>query len=76
MLFRSLHKLYGKKKEIALIMIADLRDLPFFATESMVKWGTKREKLPIPILLDWKGKVNQMYKTQKKIGRASCRERV
>jgi hypothetical protein len=63
---RELHKLYGKKKEIALIMIADLRDLPFFANEGMVKWGTKREKLPIPILMDWKGEVNQIYKTQKK----------
>lgn len=63
---RELHKIYGKREDVVLIMLADLRDLPFFATESMVKWGTKREKLPVTILLDWEGKVNKLYKTQKK----------
>ena len=61
----ELDKLYGKDKRVVLIMIADLRGLPFFVTEKMVKWGVKRENLPTPILLDWKGKVNQKYKTQK-----------
>jgi hypothetical protein len=61
----ELDKIYGKKKEVVLLMIADLRGLPFFVTEGMVKWGTKREKLPVPILLDWKGKISKMYKTQK-----------
>ena len=63
---RELHKIYGKRKDVVLVMLADLRDLPFFVTEGMVKWGTKREKLPVTILLDWEGKVNQKYKTQKK----------
>ena len=63
---RELHKIYGKNKQVVMLMIADLRDLPFFATEGMVKWGTKREKLPVTILLDWDGKVTQMYKAQKK----------
>ena len=49
-----------------MLMLADLRDLPFFATEGMIKWGTKREKLPVTILLDWEGKVNKLYKAQKK----------
>jgi len=63
---KKLHELYKEKKEeIALLMLADLRDLPFFVTESMVKWGTKREKLPITIVLDWEGKINKLYKTQK-----------
>jgi hypothetical protein len=53
------------KKEVSIFMIADLRGLPFFATESMVKWGTKREKLPVTILLDWGGKVSELYKTQR-----------
>jgi len=61
----ELDKIYGKKEEVAILMVADLRGLPFFVTEGMVKWGVKREKLPVPILLDWGGKVNQSYKTQK-----------
>ena len=63
---RKLHEIYGENKQVVLLMIADLRDLPFFVTEGMVKWGTKREKLPVAILLDWEGKVTQMYKAQKK----------
>lgn len=63
---RGLHEIYGKNSEILMLMLANLNDLPFFATESMIKWGTKREKLPVAILLDWKGKVNKTYKTQKK----------
>ena len=62
----ELHKVYGKKKEVLMLMLADLRDIPFFATEGMIKWGTKRENLPVTILLDWEGKVNQKYNTQKK----------
>lgn len=62
----ELHKIYGTRKDVVMLMLADLRDLPFFATEGMVKWGTKREKLPVTILLDWEGKVNQKYNTQKK----------
>ena len=62
---KELDKLYKEKKEVSIFMIADLRGLPFFATESMVKWGTKREKLPVTILLDWGGKVSELYKTQR-----------
>jgi len=63
---KKLDELYKEKKEeIALLMLADLRDLPFFVTEGMVKWGTKREKLPVTIVLDWEGKINKLYKTQK-----------
>ena len=61
----ELDKVYGKKKEVTILMIADLRGLPFFVTEGMVKWGVKRGKIPVPILLDWGGKVSKLYKTQK-----------
>lgn len=61
----ELNRIYGKKENVVLLMIADLRGLPFFVTEGMVKWGTKRENLPIAILLDWEGKISKMYKTQK-----------
>jgi len=61
----ELDKIYGKKKEVTVLMIADLRGLPFFATEGMVKWGVKREKIPATILLDWGGKVNKLYKAQR-----------
>ncbi len=62
---KELHKIYEENKEVALLMIADLRDLPFFVTEGMVKWGTKRENLPITIVLDWGGKVNESYKAKR-----------
>ena len=45
---RTLYKVYEKREEVVLIMIADLRDLPFFATESMVKWGTKLQSYDRP----------------------------
>ena len=60
----ELDRIYGKNKEVALLMVADLRGLPFFVTEGMVKWGTKRENLPVPIVLDWDGKVNKLYNTK------------
>jgi hypothetical protein len=62
---KELDKIYKDKKEIAIFMIADLRGLPFYVKESMVKWGTKREKLPVPILLDWNGKISELYKTKR-----------
>jgi peroxiredoxin len=62
---KELDKLYKGRKGIDIFMIADLRKLPFFVTELMVKWGTKREGLPVTILLDWEGKVSAQYKTQK-----------
>jgi len=58
----GLHEVYGKREDIVLLMIADLRGLPFFVTESMVKWGTKKESLPVTILLDWKGKISEKLK--------------
>lgn len=60
---KELHKIYGERKEIIIFVIADLRGLPFFATDSMVKWGSKREELPVPILLDWKGKYSEKIRT-------------
>jgi hypothetical protein len=62
---KELHKIYEKNEEVALLMVADLRDLPFFVTEGMVKWGTKRENLPVTIVLDWGGKVNELYKAKR-----------
>jgi peroxiredoxin len=62
---KELHKIYEKNEGVALLMVADLRDLPFFVTEGMVKWGTKRENLPITIVLDWGGKVNESYKAKR-----------
>jgi|GEM_PF-743424 len=62
---KDLHKIYEKNEEVALLMVADLRNLPFFVTEGMVKWGTKRENLPITIVLDWGGKVNELYKAKR-----------
>lgn len=59
------HKLYEKNKDIVILMIADLRGLPFFVTEGIVKWGVKHEKTPVTILLDWDGKVNQLYRTER-----------
>jgi predicted MPP superfamily phosphohydrolase len=62
---RELDKIYKDRKDVGIYMIADLRGLAFFVTESMVKWGTKKENLPITILLDWKGRISEQYKTKK-----------
>jgi hypothetical protein len=61
---KELDKVYCGEKEIEIFMVADLRGLPFFATETLVKLGIKRERLPRIVLLDWDGKVNDLYKTQ------------
>ena len=56
---------YGQFKEVNCYLIADLRGLPFFVTEGMVKFGVKREKIPFTTLLDWEGKIAQKYDTKK-----------
>ena len=61
---KELDKLYHEQNNVEIFMVADLRGLPFFVTESLIKWGTKRERLPRPVLLDWEGKVNDLYKTE------------
>lgn len=56
---------YGQYKDIECYLIADLRGLPFFVTESMVKWGVRREDLPFKTLLDWDGNTAQKYEVQR-----------
>lgn len=56
---------YGQYEDINSYLIADLRELPFFVTKGMVKWGVRREKLPFNTLLDWDGKIARKYKAQK-----------
>lgn len=56
---------YGRHEGINFFLIADLRGLPFFVTEGMVKWGVRREKIPFTTLLDWDGKVAQKYDATK-----------
>jgi predicted transcriptional regulator len=60
---KELDKLYHEQNNVEIFMVADLRGMPFFVTETLVKWGIKRERLPRPVLLDWEGKVNDLYKT-------------
>ncbi|MBD3181192.1 redoxin domain-containing protein [Candidatus Poribacteria bacterium] len=63
----GLEEIYGKKEDIKVFLMGDLRGLPFFVTKGMVKWGAKgeNERLPATILLDWKGKVSKKYDTEK-----------
>ena len=65
----ELDKVYRKKKQVVIFLMGDLRDLPFFVADSVVKWGARREADSLPdsttILLDWDGKVSKQYKVHK-----------
>lgn len=61
----ALNRDYGQYEGIKCYLIADLRGLPFFVTEGMVKWGVKREEMPFTTLLDWDGKIAQKYNAKK-----------
>jgi AhpC/TSA family len=61
----ELDKVCRKNKDVAALMVADLRGKPFFVTEGMVKRHIKRANPPVPIVLDRDGAVNKLYKVQR-----------
>jgi len=53
--------LYGKRADIKVFMIADMRGIPFFITTDFIKEQIRKEQPVFPLLLDWKQKVNILY---------------
>lgn len=54
----------GNDRAIAYI-VADMRSVPGFVPKGFIKRQLKKNKPPVTLLLDWKGKVHQAYRTQK-----------
>ncbi len=56
---------YRDNDRIVAYIIADMRSVPAFVPKGFVKRQLKKNKPPVTLLLDWKGKVHQLYHTQK-----------
>ncbi len=61
----AFQKDYRGREGIAAYIIADMRSVPGFVPNDSLETAQK-EKAPVTLLLDWKGKVHQAYHTQKK----------
>jgi predicted transcriptional regulator len=61
----AFQKDYRGKDWIVAYIIADMRSVPGFVPQGFIKRQLKKNKPPITLLLDWKGKVHQAYHTQK-----------
>ncbi len=62
----AFQKDFKNNKSIVSYIIADLRSVPGFIPKSFIRFQLKRNPPPAPFLLDWKGKVHQLYHTDKK----------
>ena len=56
---------YGENDQVVAYIIADMRSVPAFVPKGFVKRQLKKDKPPVTLLLDWKGKVHQAYRTEK-----------
>lgn len=63
---KALKDYYAEQTNVKIFMIADLRGIPFFITRSFIKERIAKENLPVPLLLDWEQKVNNLYGTDPK----------
>lgn len=61
----AFQKDYGENDRIIAYIVADMRSVPAFVPKGFVKRQLKKNKPPVTLLLDWKGKVHQLYHTQK-----------
>ena len=61
----AFQKHYGEDDRILAYIVADMRSVPAFVPKGFVKRQLKKNKPPVTLLLDWKGKVHQAYHTQK-----------
>lgn len=50
---------------MAALQVGDVTSKPFFISRSFVIWWLKRNRTPLPMLLDWDGKVFKAYKVPK-----------
>lgn len=56
---------YGKNDRVIAYIVADMRSVPAFVPKGFIKRQLKKNKPPVTLLLDWKGKVHQTYHTEK-----------
>ena len=56
---------YRENDQVVAYIIADMRSVPAFVPKGFVKRQLKKDKPPVTLLLDWKGKVHQAYRTEK-----------
>ena len=56
---------YEENDRVVAYIIADMRSVPAFVPKVFVKRQLKKDKPPVTLLLDWKGKVHQVYRTEK-----------
>lgn len=61
----AFQKDYGENDRIIAYIVADMRSVPAFVPKGFVKRQLKKNKPPVTLLLDWKGKVHGAYHTQK-----------
>lgn len=61
----AFQKDYRENDQIVAYIIADMRSVPAFVPKGFVKRQLKKNKPPVTLLLDWKGKVHQAYHTEK-----------
>ncbi len=62
----AFQKDYQKKDQVVAYIVADMRSVPAFVPKGFIKRQLKKDKPPVTLLLDWKGKVHQAYHTEKK----------
>ena len=56
---------YGENDRVIAYIVADMRSVPAFVPKGFIKRQLKKNKPPVTLLLDWKGKVHQAYRTEK-----------
>ena len=56
---------YRENDQVVAYIIADMRSVPAFVPKGFIKRQLKKDKPPVTLLLDWKGKVHQAYRTDK-----------
>ena len=56
---------YRMNDQVVAYIVADMRSVPGFVPKSFIKRQLKKNKPPVTLLLDWKGKVHEAYHTEK-----------
>ena len=56
---------YRENDQVVAYIVADMRSVPAFVPKGFIKRQLKKDKPPVTLLLDWKGKVHQAYRTEK-----------
>ncbi len=57
---------YAENAEITAYIVGDMRFVPRFTPKALIRRHLRKNPPPLTVLLDWKGKVHQLYKTEEK----------